>query len=64
MAVATRQIPRTTSDVCDEALIAQRDALRDALRSLVAHVRRVGGFMSPEDQETLWRAEALLVEGE
>lgn len=41
---------------------AQRDALARALAALVRHVRKVGGYMSPEDQETLRNAKALLVE--
>lgn len=42
--------------------VAQRDALHDALSSLVAHVRRIGGFMEHKDQVALWRAMAVLEE--
>lgn len=41
---------------------AQRDAALEALRDLVAYVERVSGFMEHKDQETLWRARAVLVE--
>lgn len=45
----------------DEAC-AQRDAALNALALLVAHVSRVGGYMSPEDQASLRGARALLCE--
>ena len=45
-----------------EAIAAQRDAALEAVRSLVRHVRKVGGYMPTEDQKALWRAEGLLVE--
>lgn len=34
--------------------------VEEALRSLVALIRRQGGYMTPEDQYALWRAETLL----
>lgn len=34
--------------------------LQEALRSLVAMIRRQGGYATPEDQIALWRAENLL----
>ena len=55
-------VPMTNRSAEIEVLRAQRDALREALRSLVAHVKRVGGYLSPEDLEALWRAESVLVE--
>jgi hypothetical protein len=45
----------------DEAC-AQRDALHDALSSLVAHVRRIGGYATQDEQNVVWRAMAVLEE--
>lgn len=41
---------------------AQRDAAVEALAELVRYVRRVGGYMTHEDQALLWQAEAVIAE--
>lgn len=41
---------------------AQRAALVKACVQLIAYVRRVGGYMKPEDQAMVRWAEALVVE--
>lgn len=45
-------------------LRAQRDRAMNALEQLVAYVKRVGGYMSPEDQMRLRQAEQVLQEPE
>lgn len=60
MVTPARRPKRSTQP--DEALQARVAALHESLSSLVRHVRKVGGYMSPEDQQTLRNAEALLVE--
>ncbi len=47
-------------DAGDLARIAE---LEDALRSLIARVRRVGGYATPEEQDDLRRAERVLRSG-
>lgn len=42
------------------AHVAETDRLRNALRSLIARVRSVGGYATPEEQEALWEAERLV----
>lgn len=50
--------PRTTDgDTPGANRIA---ALETALRSLIARVRRTGGYASPEEQAALWEAERVL----
>lgn len=47
-----------------ELACAQRDALHDTLGEVLAYVRRVGGFMSAEDQQLMRAARALHAECE
>lgn len=39
---------------------ARNAALADALEDLVLYVQRVGGYLSPADQQTMRKARALL----
>lgn len=39
---------------------AERDALRDCMRDVLAFVRREAGYMAPMDQLLIGRAHALL----
>lgn len=48
------------SEATTQSLVTEREDLRSALRSLVDRIRRQGGYSTPEDQEALWHAEALL----
>lgn len=45
-----------------ERVAAQRDALHESLRRLVAYVRRVNEYMNATDQQTLRDAQAALEE--
>lgn len=47
-----------------EVTLAQRDAMADALRAMVAIVTEVGGYMTHERQGQLRHARALLAEHE
>lgn len=60
-----RMVKHSELQAADEAR-AHADALAqqalDSLQSLVRYIKRVGGFMTWEDQVTLREAEARLVE--
>jgi hypothetical protein len=63
MAVASRLSELTFDRTRElEQSHAKRDALHDALRRLVAYVKRTNEYMSAEDQQTLREAEAALEE--
>jgi hypothetical protein len=51
-----------TPDPVREHAEAERDRALNALRSLLAYVSRVGGYMSAEDQLVLQEARAVLAE--
>lgn len=51
------------SVVLDVRMPARITELEQALRDLIARVRRVGGYSTPEEQDALWRAEQLLSTG-
>lgn len=55
-------ITRTQALEVAEIATARCAAALDALAWLVAHLTRVGGYLTPEDQYALRAARALLVE--
>ena len=60
-----RMVKRSELQAADEARAhadAARDQALDSLQALVLYIKRVGGFMTWEDQATLREAEARLVE--
>lgn len=60
--LAEYQQQRETQERAVELADAHAAALADALRALVARIRKVGGYATTEEQLALRAAEALLVE--
>ncbi len=58
--------PRTMKELAAKIALnltrAQRDEALVCLQELVALVRSIGGFATHEQQEVIWRCEALLVQ--
>lgn len=45
-----------------DPIVASNDEILDVLDGLVKHIRKVGGYMVPEDQNVLFKAESVLRE--
>ncbi len=56
--------PDALADTRVELLVARCEALDRALGEVLEYVRKVGGFMTPENQSLMREAAALRVMGE